>query len=81
VSSYFLAFDTLMVEDERNLLPLCEQMIAQHPTEVNEFLRGRVRLLSYFVGQVMQKTNGKGNPQLISEITKKLLEHRATHHP
>jgi aspartyl-tRNA(Asn)/glutamyl-tRNA(Gln) amidotransferase subunit B len=34
---------------------------------------GRVKLFGFFVGQMMQKTKGKGNPQLINDLIKKHL--------
>ena len=41
--------------------------------KVNEFKSGKEKLFGFFVGQVMKKTEGKANPQLVNEIlTKKL---------
>ena len=41
--------------------------------KVNEYKSGKDKLFGYFVGQVMQETKGKANPQVVNEILKKKL--------
>lgn len=52
---------------------IIKEIIAQNPDKVAELKSGKDRLMGFFVGQAMQKTQGKGNPQLINEIITKLI--------
>jgi aspartyl-tRNA(Asn)/glutamyl-tRNA(Gln) amidotransferase subunit B len=54
---------------EANIL----EVLAAHPNVVAEYKAGKDKLFGFFVGQVMQKTKGKGNPVLIQELLKKQL--------
>ena len=40
---------------------------------VNEYKSGKEKLFGFFVGQVMQESKGKANPQLVSQVLKNLL--------
>ncbi len=59
--------------DTKELEAILQEIIAANPDKVAELKAGRDRLKGFFVGQAMQKTQGKGNPQLINEILAKLL--------
>jgi aspartyl-tRNA(Asn)/glutamyl-tRNA(Gln) amidotransferase subunit B len=50
------------------------QIINENPENVAQYKAGKEKLWGFFVGQAMQKTKGKGNPQLINELLKKHLE-------
>ncbi len=47
--------------------------IASNPDEVVKFKAGNAKLMSFFVGQVMRRTQGKANPALVNELLKKHL--------
>lgn len=49
------------------------EIIAANPKVVADYKSGKDKLFGFFVGQVMQKTKGKGNPTLIQELLKKHL--------
>jgi aspartyl-tRNA(Asn)/glutamyl-tRNA(Gln) amidotransferase subunit B len=40
---------------------------------VADYKAGNQKLFGFFVGQAMQKTKGKGNPQMIQDLLKKHL--------
>lgn len=52
---------------------IIKALVAQHPDLVAEYKAGRERVFGFFVGQVMQKTKGKGNPQVIQDLLKQYL--------
>ncbi len=56
---------------------IVKEIIAQNPNNVAEYRQApddrKQRLIGFFVGQAMKKTQGKGNPQLIQELLKKHL--------
>ena len=47
-------------------------MIAANPDKVAE-LETKPKMLGWFVGQVMQKTGGKANPQAVNAVLKAKL--------
>jgi aspartyl-tRNA(Asn)/glutamyl-tRNA(Gln) amidotransferase subunit B len=50
------------------------EVVAQNPEQVATYRKGKASTLGWFVGQVMRKTGGKANPQLVNELLKKALE-------
>lgn len=52
---------------------LLKEIVDANPESVAQYKAGKDKLWGFFVGQAMQKTKGKGNPQVINEILKKLL--------
>jgi aspartyl-tRNA(Asn)/glutamyl-tRNA(Gln) amidotransferase subunit B len=65
--------DFVQVSDEGALGAQIDQVIAANPTKVAEYRAGRDKLLQFFVGQVMQATRGKANPQLLNNLLKQKL--------
>ena len=49
------------------------KIINNNNDKVQEYKSGKDKLFGYFVGQVMQVTKGKANPQIVNEILKKKL--------
>ncbi|MCF8056922.1 MAG: Asp-tRNA(Asn)/Glu-tRNA(Gln) amidotransferase subunit GatB [Desulfocapsa sp.] len=58
----------LQVSDQGELLALVREIIAANPGQVEEFKGGKTKLMGYFVGQLMQKTQGKANPKVANEL-------------
>ncbi len=52
---------------------IVREIIAQNPNETSQYKAGKERLIGFFVGQAMQKTQGKGNPKILQELFKKHL--------
>lgn len=61
------------ITDERTLSKIIDEVIAANTKAVTEFRNGKEPALGALVGQVMKKTNGKANPQLVNKILKKKL--------
>lgn len=61
------------VSDEEALRGMAEQIIADHPEQVDTYKGGKVAILGWFVGQIMSRTRGKANPQLARSIFEELL--------
>jgi aspartyl-tRNA(Asn)/glutamyl-tRNA(Gln) amidotransferase subunit B len=49
------------------------EVIAANPGQVATYRSGKTATLGWFVGQVMRRTGGKANPQLVNELLKKAL--------
>jgi len=63
----------VQVRDESAIEAAIDQAFSENPKEAEQFRAGKDRLLGFFVGQVMRKTKGKANPQLVNEILRKKL--------
>jgi len=59
--------------DESGLTQMIKDLIEKNPKEVAGIKAGNARMMGFFVGQVMKMTDGKANPQLVTEILKKLI--------
>jgi aspartyl-tRNA(Asn)/glutamyl-tRNA(Gln) amidotransferase subunit B len=65
--SVSLVSDTAVIEDA------CKRVVERSPAEVERYRGGNVKLMGFFVGNVMKETGGKANPKMVNEILKKLL--------
>jgi aspartyl-tRNA(Asn)/glutamyl-tRNA(Gln) amidotransferase subunit B len=63
----------VQVSDHNELLALVKEIIIAHPLQVEEFKGGKTKLIGFFVGQLMQKTKGKANPQVVNDLFSKEL--------
>ncbi len=61
------------LSDSDALEELCRQVLTDNPNEVASYKKGKVTLIGWFVGQVMQRTRGKADPQVTRSILEKLL--------
>jgi aspartyl-tRNA(Asn)/glutamyl-tRNA(Gln) amidotransferase subunit B len=60
--------------DQGLLESIIDDLIKNNPNEVAELKAGRDRVLGFFVGQVMKKTDGKANPRLTTDLIKKKIQ-------
>ncbi len=56
------------LSDGTAITALVDTVLAEHGDKVAEYRSGKVKLLGFFVGQVMKQTRGTANPQLVNEI-------------
>jgi aspartyl-tRNA(Asn)/glutamyl-tRNA(Gln) amidotransferase subunit B len=58
----------VQMSDQGELLALVREIVAGNPAQVEQYKAGRTKLIGFFVGQLMQRTKGKANPQLANEL-------------
>lgn len=63
----------MQVSDEADLLAWVTEVLQEHPKEVEAYHGGKEKLLGFFIGQVMRKSSGKANPQIVASIVQKAL--------
>ncbi len=64
-----------MISDSESILQIINELISEHPKEVESFKNGKNKLLGFFVGQLMKRTKGKADPKLANKLlTEKLNE-------
>ncbi|MEW5736111.1 MAG: Asp-tRNA(Asn)/Glu-tRNA(Gln) amidotransferase subunit GatB [Thermodesulfobacteriota bacterium] len=61
------------VSDSSELEAAVDAVIAESPAEVEAYKGGKKKLMGFFVGQVMKRTKGKANPQMVNELIVKKL--------
>ncbi len=61
------------MSDSGELETIVDQVLADNPSQLEQLRSGKDKLLGFFVGQVMQKTQGKANPQQVNEIIRSKL--------
>ncbi len=61
------------ISDTGALEAAAREIIEANPKEAGDYRAGKDKLLGFFVGQLMKRTQGQANPQLANEIFKRLL--------
>ncbi|TSC56542.1 MAG: aspartyl-tRNA(Asn)/glutamyl-tRNA (Gln) amidotransferase subunit B [Parcubacteria group bacterium Greene0714_21] len=61
------------VTNEKEIETIAKEVIAQNPKAVEDFKKGKSNALQFLVGQLMSKTKGTANPQIIQGVLTKLL--------
>ncbi|GLI34175.1 Asp-tRNA(Asn)/Glu-tRNA(Gln) amidotransferase subunit GatB [Desulforhabdus amnigena] len=61
------------MKDEGTIESTIDEVLAENPKEVELYRSGKEKLFGFFVGQVMRKTKGKANPQLVNDILRSKL--------
>jgi aspartyl-tRNA(Asn)/glutamyl-tRNA(Gln) amidotransferase subunit B len=64
------------ITDREIIGKIAKAALDDNPAAVEKYLKGKEKLLKFFVGQVMKETGGRVNPGLAEEILKTLLEKR-----
>jgi aspartyl-tRNA(Asn)/glutamyl-tRNA(Gln) amidotransferase subunit B len=63
----------VQITDSGAIEKAVDDIIAGNPKEVERYKAGEEKLIGFLVGQVMKKTKGKANPQMVNELLKKKL--------
>ncbi len=56
------------VSDPSALEPIITSILADYSSKADEYRAGKTGLLGFFVGQVMRKTGGTANPELVKQM-------------
>jgi len=58
----------MQISDQSELEMLVDKVIDANPDSVENYRGGKNKAIGFLVGQVMQETKGKANPQLVNEL-------------
>jgi aspartyl-tRNA(Asn)/glutamyl-tRNA(Gln) amidotransferase subunit B len=61
------------ITDSGTIETTVDEVIAANPKEAEGYRNGKTKLIGFFVGQVMQATGGKANPQAVQQMLKEKL--------
>jgi aspartyl-tRNA(Asn)/glutamyl-tRNA(Gln) amidotransferase subunit B len=64
----------IQISDASAIEPVIDQVLANHPDELEKYRGGKTKLLGFFVGQVMKQTGGKADPKLTNQLLKQKLD-------
>jgi aspartyl-tRNA(Asn)/glutamyl-tRNA(Gln) amidotransferase subunit B len=62
------------VSDSTELEVLIQAVMEENPDQVATYRGGKTTVIGWFVGQVMRKSGGKANPQMVKELLENKLE-------
>ena len=63
-----------VLNDEEFLQDLVDEILESNPDLVEKYLKGKIGVLGPLIGQVMRKTRGNADPQLVRKLLVKTLE-------
>ncbi len=61
------------ITDSGAIESMIDEIIANNPTQVEQYRSGKDKVFGFFVGQVMKASQGKANPAQVNEILKEKL--------
>jgi aspartyl-tRNA(Asn)/glutamyl-tRNA(Gln) amidotransferase subunit B len=61
------------ISDRDMIAGIVDETIKSNPRQAEEYRQGKTKMLGFFVGQVMKKTDGKANPGLVNELLQEKL--------
>ncbi|MDQ7827658.1 MAG: Asp-tRNA(Asn)/Glu-tRNA(Gln) amidotransferase subunit GatB [Armatimonadota bacterium] len=61
------------LSDPEALARVVEEVLAAHPRPAEEYRQGKDRALAFLVGQVMKRTGGRANPDLVNRLLRERL--------
>jgi aspartyl-tRNA(Asn)/glutamyl-tRNA(Gln) amidotransferase subunit B len=64
----------IKISDAGQLEGIIDELLKEHPKEVEQYRNGKTKLQGFFVGQVMKKTSGRADPKLTNQILGKKLK-------
>ena len=62
------------VTDSSAIEALVDETIANYPDQAEEYRNGKEKLIGFFVGKVMQASQGKANPGMVNQLLKNKLK-------
>jgi aspartyl-tRNA(Asn)/glutamyl-tRNA(Gln) amidotransferase subunit B len=63
----------IQISDEEQLRRLVDEVITEQPGPVGDVRAGKSRAMAFLVGQVMKKTQGRANPDMVNRILRERL--------
>ncbi len=63
----------MQVSDENHVEELAQKIISENPDAVSQYKKGNENSLKFLIGQGMKESKGSVNPQMLTEVLKKLL--------
>ena len=62
--------------NEDEIKAMCEEVIDSNPQSIIDYKNGKDRAIGFLVGQVMKKSKGKANPQMVNKIILEIVKNK-----
>ena len=62
------------ISDVNKIESIVFEVLETFPDQLQQYLNGKEKILGFFVGQVMQRTQGRANPSLVNKILKQKIK-------
>ena len=62
------------ISDQGALEKIVDETLAENPKSIEDFRAGKDRALGFLVGQIMKKTRGKANPEMINTMLREKMQ-------
>ena len=56
------------ISDASQIVPIVREVVEANTDKANAYRAGKTGLLGFFVGQVMSRTGGRANPEMVKDI-------------
>ncbi|MDD5692957.1 MAG: Asp-tRNA(Asn)/Glu-tRNA(Gln) amidotransferase subunit GatB [Patescibacteria group bacterium] len=63
-----------LISDEKEIETIIRAVISENTASVQDYKSGKEKAFGYLVGQVMAKTKGQANPQIVNKLLKEFLD-------
>lgn len=63
-------------QSDDEMLATIQEILQNHPKELDRYQKGQKKLMGFFVGQVMRALKGKGDPKQVNQLVKQALNQR-----
>ncbi|MBS9778205.1 MAG: Asp-tRNA(Asn)/Glu-tRNA(Gln) amidotransferase subunit GatB [Gammaproteobacteria bacterium] len=73
VDAIIKAKGLVQMNDTGELSAMVDEMLAANPEQADDFKNGNQKIMAFFVGQMMKKTQGKANPKMVNELIREKL--------
>ena len=64
----------IQINKESDIQDTIAQVIKENPGAVRDFKNGKKEAIKFLVGQIMKKTKGKANPEIVNKLLNQELE-------
>ncbi|MFQ5669352.1 MAG: Asp-tRNA(Asn)/Glu-tRNA(Gln) amidotransferase subunit GatB [Acidobacteriota bacterium] len=65
-----------LITDEARLRQVVQAVLAEHPSQVDQYRRGKEAVFGYLMGQIMKATRGQADPGRANRLLRDILGHR-----
>tara|TARA_A100001011_G_C13994243_1_gene708562 strand:- start:124 stop:774 length:651 start_codon:yes stop_codon:yes gene_type:complete len=62
------------ISNQDELKDIIKSILEKNPQQKKQFLEGNMKIMGWFIGQVMKETRGQANPTKVNQIIKEILE-------
>jgi len=64
----------MQISDESGIKQIIDEVISENPKAVQDFKNGKTGALAFLVGQVMKKSKGRANPEMVNSMLQQALK-------